>query len=364
MDAANEAARITPVILCGGAGTRLWPLSRIDRLKPMVDLTGDGSLLQRTALRTADPERFAPPMLVAGASEAAALAAQLGAVGAAPSLTIVEPCPRGTAAAIALAALALDEAELMLVMPSDHVIADADAFRAAVAAARPLADQGWLVTFGVAPDRPETGYGYIRRGAPLGPGYRVARFTEKPGRATAELYLAEGGHDWNAGIFLMRADAVVAALAAHAPAILAAARAAMAGAARDGAALCPAAEALAAAPAESIDRAVMEKSDRVATVPAAMGWSDVGSWEAVHALGPHDAAGNAVSGDAIALDSRNCLVRSDGPVVVALGVDDLVVVATERAVLVVPRGETQRVKEAIDALEARRHKSPPLDGEG
>ncbi|HWT11401.1 MAG TPA: sugar phosphate nucleotidyltransferase, partial [Allosphingosinicella sp.] len=225
------------------------------------------------------------------------------------------------------------------------VIADETAFEAAVAIALSAAEDGWLVTFGITPDRPETGYGYIRRGAPIGGGaHRAERFAEKPDSATATAWLAEGGYDWNAGIFLMRAGDYLEALAATAPALLDAARA---GAAGDPAAF-------AAAPSASVDRAVMEQWDRVAVVPVAMGWSDVGSWEAVHALGPHDAHGNAVAGDAVAVDSRGCLVRSDGPVVVALGVEDLVIVATERAVLVVPRGSSQRVGEAIEAIGKRR----------
>jgi mannose-1-phosphate guanylyltransferase len=344
--------RVTPVILSGGSGTRLWPLSRLDRLKPMVDLTGDGTLLQLTARRVADAALFLPPILVTGAEDAAAAAGQLDA-----ALTILEPVARGTATAIALAALTLDAGALMLVLPSDHVIADEAAFRSAIEAARLVASEGWLVTFGIAPDRPETGYGYIQRGEAITDGaFRAQRFAEKPDSTTATAWLAEGGYDWNAGIFLMRAGDYLAALTGHAPAIAAAARTAVAGGHRESARLLPDAAALAASPSESIDRAVMEKWDRVAVVPVAMGWSDVGSWEAVYALGPHDGAGNAVSGDAVAVDSRGCLVRTDGPVVVALGVENLVIVATERAVLVIPRGDTQRVGEAIAALERRREK--------
>jgi len=355
MSEGETAVRIAPVILCGGAGTRLWPLSRIDRLKPMVDLTGEGTLLQLTAQRVADTSRFSAPLLVASAEDAVAIEEQLRAIDTAPGLIVMEPAARGTAAAIALAALSVASETVLLVMPSDHVIADTDAFRAAVDTALPLASQGWLVTFGIEPDRPETGYGYIRRGEPAGPcAFRVAHFAEKPDAATAAAWLAEGGHDWNAGIFLMRAGDYLAALQAYAPSILTAVADAVARGGQADGRLHPHSEAFAAAPSTSIDRAVMEKSDRVAVVPVTMGWSDVGSWEAVHGLGPHDDAGNMVTGDAVALDSRNCLVRTDGPVVVALGVEDLVIVATERAVLVVPRGQTQRVGEAIAALEARR----------
>jgi mannose-1-phosphate guanylyltransferase len=323
--------RIRPVILSGGAGTRLWPLSRAGRPKQFLALAGEESLLKATARRAAGWGR---PTVVAGAEQAAAVKAEL------PDAELVlEPAPRGTAAAIALAALRASEDELLLVMPSDHDISDETAFRTAVEAARPPAEAGWLVTFGIAPDRPETGYGYIRRGEAVAPGaYRAAAFREKPDRATAAAWLAEGGWDWNAGIFLFSRAALLEALAAHAPEVLAAVRGDFA-----------------AAPSVSIDKAVMEKADKVAVVPAAMGWSDIGSWDALHALGPHDADGNVLAGDVVAPGSRDCLVRSDGPVVVALGVEGLVIVATERAVLVVPRGESQRVKEAIDAL-ARRQK--------
>lgn len=325
-----SAGRIRPVILSGGAGTRLWPLSRVDRLKPFVALTGVESLLRQTAARAA---LWGEPIVVAGLDQSGAIEAEL------PSARlIVEPCPRGTAPAVALAALATEPGDLLLVMPSDHYIADESAFQTAVEIASALAEQGWLVTFGIAPDRPETGYGYIKRGEALAGGaYRAAAFAEKPDRATAEAWLAEGGWSWNAGIFLLAREALVEALRRYAPAVLEAAQGDFA-----------------AAPAVSIDKAVMEKAERVAVVPVDMGWSDIGSWEALHALGPLDAEGNLLTGDVVAPGSRDCLVRSDGPVVVALGVEDLVIVATERAVLVVPRGETQRVKEAIDALEARR----------
>lgn len=347
--------QITPVILSGGAGTRLWPLSRLDRAKQHVALTGSRTMLQETALRATDPALFGPPLVVLGEDHWEACAVQLSEVGVHPTAMIVEPCSRGTAAAIALAALTSEANALLLVMPSDHLVADPAGFRAAVEVGRPLAKEGWLVTLGVAPDRPETGYGYVRQGEALGVGaFRASAFVEKPPRALAERYLVEGGYFWNSGIFLFRAGAFLKALDRHAPEVLAAARAALAGGREHEEAIRPEPAAFAAAPSTAVDRAVMEKSDRVALVPAEMGWSDIGSWEALYALGARDGGENVLTGDVVAPSSSRCFVRSDGPVVVALDVHDLVIVATERAVLVVPRGESQRVKEAIDALQARR----------
>jgi mannose-1-phosphate guanylyltransferase/mannose-1-phosphate guanylyltransferase/mannose-6-phosphate isomerase len=349
-----SAAPITPVILAGGSGIRLWPLSRVDRPKQLVALHGGGTLLQQTAKRVSDPDCFTPPVVVASAAQAAAVEEQLEAAGTPPRLLILEPEPRGTAAAVALAAIASPEA-LLLVLPSDHVVGDEAAFRRAVAAARDPAEAGKLVCLGAEPDRAETGYGWIRRGEPLGDGaWAAASFREKPDRPAAEAMLAEGGWLWNAGIFLFRAGTLLAALEALAPDLLAGARRAMESASIEGETLRPDAAAFAAIPAASLDRAVMERSSDVAVVPAAMGWSDLGSWAAIHAFGPADSAGNVLAGDVVAPGSRNCLVRSEGPTVVALGVENLAIVATDRAVLVVPLDQTQRLQEALDALEARR----------
>ena len=353
--------RIIPVILSGGSGMRLWPLSRIGRPKQLIALTGERTMLQLTALRTVDAARFAPPLVVASAEHADAIETQLAEVGIAPDRLILEPAARNTAPAIALAALNADPDSLLLVMPSDHVVRDNAAFLAAVEAARPLAAEDWLVTFGIRPDRPETGYGYIRRGGALGPGvFEAERFIEKPDRATAEAFLADGGYDWNGGIFLFRAGAYLAALERHAPYLLPDIRAAVAGQSLSGARAYPDAQGFARVPGQSIDHAVMEKSGRVAVVPVAMGWSDIGSWEALHAIGDKDAGDNVLAGDVVAIDSTGCLVRSDGPVIVTLAVEDLVVVATERSVLIVPRAESQRVGEAVDALVARGHRPPRM----
>jgi mannose-1-phosphate guanylyltransferase/mannose-1-phosphate guanylyltransferase/mannose-6-phosphate isomerase len=344
--------RITPVILSGGSGTRLWPLSRQDRPKQLIALGGERTMLQQTALRAADPERFEPSLVVASADHAAQIEAQLREVGLQPASLILEPEGRNTAPAIALAALSAGPDDILLVMPSDHLIADLPAFDAALAAALPLARDDYLVTFGIAADRPETGYGYIRRGEPLGEGaFRVDSFVEKPDLATAQTYLAQGGLDWNGGIFLFRAEAFLDALEALAPTVLSAVRASLAAQREDGMRIWPDLRSFARAPSVSIDVAVMEKAERLAVVPVEMGWSDIGSWEALHQLGASDEAGNVAIGRVVAIDSRDCLIRSEGPVVVPIGVENLVIVATERAVLIVPRGESQRVKEAIEFLQ-------------
>ena len=353
----TDRRKITPVILSGGSGTRLWPVSRTERPKQLLSLTDERTMLQMTALRTADAARFAAPIVVANAAHAAQIEAQLAAIGQPPAQLILEPVGRNTAPAIALAAHALDPQALMLVMPSDHVINDVEAFRAAIERAAPLVEDGWLATFGITPDAPETGYGYICAGAELAPGVRkVDSFVEKPDRATAERYLREGCYAWNGGIFLFRAGAFLDALAEHAPTIAAAvAQAHEAGSTDAGGRFHPDPDAFAASPSDSIDYAVMEKSERVAVAPVEMGWSDVGSWDALHALAVLDGAGNAHQGEVIALDTSNCLLRSEGPLIAAVGVKDLIVIATPDAVLILPKGSSQEVKRAVEALQRDGH---------
>lgn len=341
---------IVPVILSGGSGTRLWPMSRAERPKQFLPLTAAETMLQLTVKR-AEGGDFAAPVVVANAAHADMIEAQLADAGTVPQAIVLEPMARNTAPAIALAALAVAPDAAMLVMPSDHVIADVPAFHAAIAAALPLVAEGWLVTFGITPDAPETGYGYIQVGDAVAPGvHRVARFVEKPPRDVAETMVASGDHAWNGGIFLFRADAFLSALAEHAPAMLDAATRAMDAATRDGARLYPQAEAFAASPSDSIDYAVMEKAGRVAVVPVAMGWSDVGSWDALHTISARDGDGNAHEGRVLAIDTRDCLVRSDGVRVALVGVSDLIVVASGDDVLILPRGRSQEVKKLIEAM--------------
>ncbi len=342
---------IVPVILSGGAGTRLWPMSRPEMPKQMLALTAPETMLQLTAAR-ARGAAFAAPIVVASARHADMIEEQLEAIDMAPASLILEPAGRNTAPAIALAALAVaDRAASLLIMPSDHVIADVAAFHRAIAAALPLVDDGWLVTFGITPDAPETGYGYIRVGAEISGGvHRVDRFVEKPPLEAAKAMLASGDHVWNGGIFLFRADAYLEALAQFEPAMLDAVTRAMDGAGRNGKRLAPAPDAFAQSPDRSIDYAVMEHAARVAVVPVSMGWSDVGSWDALHSLSDLDHAGNAVRGEVIALDSTNCLVRSDGARVAMIGVSDLIVVASGDDILILPRGRSQDVRKLLEAM--------------
>ncbi len=343
---------IVPVILSGGSGIRLWPMSRPEMPKQMLALTAEETMLQLTARRTPAGDRFAAPVIVANALHADMVEEQLGAVETRAQV-ILEPMGRNTAPAIALAALAVGGgSDPLLVMPSDHVIGDVTAFHAAIHAALPLVEDGWLVTFGITPDAPETGYGYIKVGDAIGTGvHKVERFVEKPKRDVAEAMIAAGGHAWNGGIFLFRADAYLDALARFAPDMLAAVRAAMARAIREGTRILPDQAEFAKSPAESIDYAVMEKAERVAVVPVAMGWSDVGSWDALHSISDRDGAGNAFGGDVIAIDTVDCLVRAaPGKRVALVGVSDLIVVADGDDVLVLPRGRSQEVKRIIEAM--------------
>ena len=337
----NGGRPIRPVILAGGAGTRLWPLSTVERPKHLLPLLGKRSLFEQTLDRFG--EHFASPIIVANRAQEDDLLRLLGD----DATIVLEPCKRDSAAAIALAALVADEGDLMLVCPSDHHIADVAAFHTAIGVAREAAEAGAIVTFGIEPDHPATGFGYIQAGP--GEGVRpVARFVEKPPVERAQEMLESGGHYWNAGIFVASAGTWRRELHRHAPAILAAASDALEKAERVGRVIRVDEMAFAAAPAKSIDYAVMEHSDAVSVVPVSMGWSDIGSWQALVDASTKDQAGNALASDVLAIDCRNTLIRSNGPKVAAIGVEDLVIVATPDAVLVMRPEEAQRVREAAD----------------
>ena len=333
---------IHPVILCGGSGTRLWPRSRAVLPKPFLPLIGEGTLFEQTVARCAPEAGFASPIVVTGSAHLAHVEHQLA--GQVDARIIVEPLARNTAAAIALAALRLPGDAVMLVCPSDHHIADSAAFQAAAGAAAELAGAGWLVAFGIEATGPETGYGYLQRGALIGSGgFKVARFVEKPDRARAQQFLAEGGFAWNGGIFAFRAGTFLDELAAHRPAIAAQVRMAVAAGHADGARFYPDAAAFAAIDSESVDYAVMESTAHAAMVPVQMGWSDIGSWDALHIARGGDQQGNSVSGPAELVGCRNVLVDTDGPRVSVIGLEDVVVVVNGDEVLVTTRAGAQKV---------------------
>lgn len=334
-------ATIYPVVLCGGSGTRLWPRSRKRAPKPFLPLVEDRTLFEATLDRCTDGDRFAAPVVVTGAAHLAHVEAQAAAFPGA--CTIVEPEGKNTAAAIALAAERLPADAVMLVCPSDHHIADAEAFRQAAHAAARLAEQAWLVALGIAPDAPETGYGYIRRGAPLEGGFRVERFVEKPDRATAERFLADGGYSWNGGIFVFRAGTFLEELQRHRPALADAVHRSVAQGREQGSAFYPEPTAFAEIEAESVDYALMENTTRAAMVPVAMGWSDIGNWHALRDVRAGDAAGNRTRGRVELVDCRNVLAETDGPRISVIGLADIAVVVDGDEVLVTTMAGAQKV---------------------
>ncbi|SIO59716.1 mannose-1-phosphate guanylyltransferase / mannose-6-phosphate isomerase [Rhodovulum sp. ES.010] len=347
--------RIHPVILCGGSGTRLWPASRKSYPKQFAPLIGRESLYQTTLRRFAGGE-FAAPLVMTGDEFRFMATEQAAAIGLSDARVVVEPCPRDSAPAILAAALMLAERgeDLMLIAPSDHVIADPAAFLAAVRAGAAPATDGALVTFGVTPDRPETGYGYLELaerpagGAPVA----VSRFCEKPDAATAEGFLAAGTYLWNGGIFLGRVRDVIAAFETHAPDMIAPVRAALREGAEDLGFFRLAEAPFAGIEPISFDYAVMEKAAKVAAVPIDCGWSDLGSWEALwQAAGP-DADGVALSGEVTAIDCADSYLRSEEESValVGLGLRDIVAVAMRDAVLVADKSRAQEVKTVVETL--------------
>lgn len=364
---------ITPVLLCGGAGTRLWPLSRKSYPKQFVPLMGEETLFQASARRLSGPG-FTPPLVLTGADFRFIVTEQLAAAGIDPGAVLIEPEGRNTAPAVLAAALWLareDPDALMLVAPSDHVIPRADAFRTAVAAGEPAARAGQLVTFGIAPTHAETGYGYLElAGAPgdlaIPRPHALARFVEKPDAARAAEMLAAGHYLWNAGIFLFSAAAALAAFRAHAPDLIAPVEAALAAAKPDLGFLRLDPEAWAAAPDISLDYAVMERAGNLSVVPFTAGWSDLGGWDAVWRESARDASGVALSGPATAIDCRNTLLRSEDPglELVGLGLRDVIVVAMPDAVLVADAARAQDVRQAVAALKekaAKQAESFPKD---
>lgn len=340
---------IVPVILCGGSGTRLWPRSRAIKPKPFLPLVGDATLFEATLARCTPESGFAAPVVVTGTAHLEHVEQQLASrPGAA---IIVEPAAKNTAAAIALAALRLPEDAVMLVCPSDHHIGDCAAFAATARAAAGLAEEGWLVAFGIEARTPETGFGYLQRGEAVGDhGYRVAQFVEKPNLERATAFLAEGTFAWNGGIFAFRVRDFLEELSRHRPAIAAAVRRAVAAGREDGHRFYPDAAAFAAIDSESVDYAVMENTERAAMVPADMAWSDIGNWQALHAARECDANGNSVTGPAELVDCRNVLVDSDSLRVSVIGLEGVIVVVDGGEVLVTTAEGAQKVGKLGGAL--------------
>jgi len=342
---------VLPVILSGGSGTRLWPLSKRDLPKQFLPLISSRSMLQLTLERTAGIPGYSTPLIVASEQHLDIIERQVVGAGIAHAGIILEPVGRNTAAAIALAALYSDPDDILLVMPSDHAIANPKTLLDAVADVLPLAEQDCLVTFGIAPTAPETGFGYIKRGAALiGSAFQADAFIEKPDATTAASFLSSGEYSWNAGIFLFRAGLYLSTLADLAPEIYSAcAEAVQRGRSHAAGHFFPEAESLRRSPSMSVDYAIMEKAGHVAVRPIELGWSDIGSWDALTDY--LEKNGDIVDPRTLVIESRNCLVKSHGPKVAVVGLDDIIVVATNDGVLVMPRGQSQRVKEVVERLD-------------
>jgi mannose-1-phosphate guanylyltransferase len=349
------STHLMPVIMAGGSGTRLWPLSRELFPKQFLALAGEDSMLQAT-IRRLDGLPVSAPVVICNEAHRFLAAEQLRQLGALSQNILLEPAARNTAPAVALAALHArrdGDDPLLLVLAADHMIGDTAAFQCAIQAALPLAESGHLVTFGIVPSSPETGYGYVRRGPALeGAGYQVAAFVEKPAAALAEQYLASGDYLWNSGMFCFRASRYLEELGKYRPDILAACRAAFSEPQTDLDFLRVDAASFTQCPADSIDYAVMEKTDAAVVVPMDAGWSDVGAFAALWEVLPKDANGNVHRGDVLSHDSKNNLVMAENALVATVGLHDVVVVQTKDAVLVAPRSRVQEVKQIVEQLKA------------
>ena len=350
---------ITPVLLCGGSGTRLWPLSRQSYPKQFSALIGGESLFQASVRRLTAPG-FGRPVVITASDFRFIVTQQLAEIGADPAAILLEPKPRNTAPAVLAALLHIaqtDPAALVLIAPSDHVVADTAAFHTAIALAAAAAAKGGIVTFGIRPDRPETGYGYLElaRPAPDGGATPLNRFVEKPDRATAETMLQDGRYLWNAGLFLARADQLIAAFHTHAPGLIDPITRALSEATTDLGFVRLAEAPWALAEAISIDYAVMERTGALSVVPFDGGWSDLGGWETVWRAMAPDAAGVATSGPAHGIDCTNTLLRAEaeGQVLIGLGLDNMIAVAMPDAVVVAPMDRAQDLRQAVAALKAQ-----------
>jgi mannose-1-phosphate guanylyltransferase/mannose-6-phosphate isomerase len=371
--------KIKPVVLSGGSGSRLWPLSRAKYPKQFLELVGGKSLFTQTLERVSGDYGFKAPLVIANEHHRFIVNDQANQIGASLDAVILEPVGRNTAPAVAVAALHAaneDPNALLLFLPSDHIILDTPGFHKAVKKAAVAAEAGYLTCFGMKPTRAETGYGYIAEGVPIGDAegaFQIQAFKEKPDLVTAEGYLKSGGFSWNSGMFMFRADIILSEMENHAPAMLKAAKQALESARADLNFLRMARDAFGAVPADSIDYAIMEKTTRAAVVPSEFGWSDLGSFSALAdavlvaaagegnrpedegtyaAVRTFDQGGNAVRGDVIALETSGSYIHSDGRLVATLGVEDLIIISNDDCVMVAPKKRDQDVKKLVDAIKA------------
>jgi len=350
---------IVPVILSGGSGSRLWPLSRELYPKQFLPLVDSYTLFQSTVLRIQAIQGIMAPVVICNHEHRFMAAEQLRTLNIAPAAVILEPVGRNTAPATAVAALqamAAGDDPVLLVLPADHIITDTEGFQRAVERAAPQAENGRLITFGIVPTAPETGYGYIKAGAPLaGTGlFTVDRFVEKPDAPTAQAYIEAGDYYWNSGMFMFRASVFLEELAGWAPAIASACRQAYVDGHADLDFLRLDRTAFEACPSDSIDYVVMEKTRNALVMPLHVGWSDVGAWSALWQVGERDAQGNLLSGDVLAVATRNSYIRAESRLVAAVGVSDLIIVETADAILVAQREQVQEVKTVVNRLNAAR----------
>ena len=348
--------KILPVIMCGGAGTRLWPLSVPTAPKPFHRFGAENTLFQQTVLRNAPADGFLPPLVICGVAHLGLVQADLAEIGVEPLAIITEPMGRNTAAVAAIASAVADlraPGAVVLLLSADGMITDGAAFRATINAAAPSA-RDHIVTFGIQPSSPETAYGYVRRGEALTAAvFEVDGFEEKPNLATAKTYLADGGYLWNAGLFLFSPAVLLDEMAKSRDDIRRGALAALPADAQTARVVALDPEHFAACPAESIDYAVMESTAKAAVAPCDIGWADVGSWSEVWRLGDRDENDNLIQGETMLKDVHGVLALSSGPTIAALGVSDLIIVATPEAVLVLPKSRAQEVKGIVETMQAK-----------
>ncbi|MDA8707820.1 mannose-1-phosphate guanylyltransferase/mannose-6-phosphate isomerase [Hellea sp.] len=346
--------KIIPVIMSGGAGSRLWPASRKAMPKQLLSLVTEDTMVQETAERFSG-DLFHPPVFICNSDHAEPIREQMAAKGIKPGGIIVEPMGRNTAPCAVVAAIhakVSDPEALILLAPADHHVTKPDAFRRAVAAAMTAAKNGYLVTFGIAPDTPHTGYGYIEQGDNISPGaYEVTAFKEKPDQETAQSYLDQGGYFWNAGIFLFSPEALLAEMEQFHPDVVEQATLAYQNAELGSNQINLDAEHFAACPSESIDYAVMEPTEKAAVVPADIGWNDIGSFASLHALKKGE-NGNAIKGDVIAYSTHDSLIETDGPLVTTVGLDGIAVIVKDGSILVAKLDDAQDVKKIVETLKA------------